>query len=433
MPFKKVAWVTGAQYWSLDLLGDPIPHNWRPMTSRERGLLRQQLDDWLRSKVIVPATYGFPHQLVFAWRKNGRVRVCGDFRPLNDKTGDFDWPLPRLQDVRHRVRGYTWFAGIDLKDAFHRLGIPEPLRRYVAITTPWGYYQFTRMPFGLKTAPAYFQRYLDSILHEYAHWALWYQDDILILGNTKAQVRQRQRLVAKKLQEHGNHINWEKSTEPAKEVTWCGMRIHGDGILAGDPLSKSIEVPYSKKDRQSALGWLNYFREHIPNLSYYTEKVTPNKHNMVRSEEYEQDWSDLMQQCGEAVDLHHWDDNADADAYVDASNYAMGGMLVQKGKIIALWSKKLSPAQTRYDTTDRESLALATMAERFRIFLHRSTGKTTVHTDHMAILNRNWSELRPIQVRWAQRIKRWVSNLEFIPGNLNPADFMSRKGGGETR
>jgi len=350
---------------------------------------------------------------------------------LNDVTGDFDWPLPRLQDVRHRVRGFTWFAGIDLKDAFHRMDIPEHLQQLVCIITPWGYYQFRKMPFGLKTAPAHFQRYLDQLLNEYAHWAIWYQDDILILARSKVEARNRQRILARKLEKDGNLINWTKSTPPTRQITWCGMQIAADGLQAGNPLAKDIATPYSKKDRLSALGWLGYFRNHIPNLSYYTEKVTPNQHNMVRSTDYEKDWAALMEACGKVVDLAHWVDNDDAEAYVDASKYSMGGMIVQNGKIVAVWSKKLSPAQTRYDTTDRESLALATMASKFRIFLHRSQGKTTVQTDHMAILNRHWSELRPIQVRWAQTIKRWVSNLRFIPGAENPADFLSRKGGGE--
>lgn len=373
---------------------------------------------------------GFPSQPVFVRKRNGTTRVCGDFRKLNDVMEEFDWPLPRLQDMRHRVRGFTWFASIDLKDAFHRIHIPPDLRKWVTISTPWGLFSFNKMTFGLKTAPSYFQRYLDHLLQQYASFAIWYQDDILVLGRTKKDTLHKWHQLQRILEKDGNTVNKEKSEAPTQQITWCGLIITPHGLMCGDPLAKDLPTPYNKKDRQSALGWLNYFRDYIPNLSYYTELITPNQHNQVRSQSYEEDWQTLINACAKHVSLSHWTPGQDAELFTDASGYAMGGMVVQNGKVIALWSKKLTPAQTRYSATDREHLALATSAEKFKIFLQDSQVQTTVYTDHQALLNRDWRDLRPIQVRWVLTIRRYILRLQHIPGQRNPADFLSRKGMG---
>lgn len=430
MPLKKLAWASAPDRWSVTLLTDPVPHNRRTLSAEHKRLLELQISEWTSSGTAVKVLRGFPSQPVFVKKKNGKTRVCGDFRPLNDVTEEFDWPLPRLQDMRHHVRGFTWFASIDLKDAFHRIHIPPDLRKWVSISTPWGLFSFTKMTFGLKNAPSYFQRYLDHLLQAFSAWAIWYQDDILVLGHTAKEVAHRWMHLKKVLEKDGNLVNTEKSEGPTQKITWCGLTFTPEGLTCGDPLSKDLPTPYNKKDRQSALGWLNYFRDYIPNFSHYTELITPNQHNQVRSVDYEEDWSRLLEICAKHVDLSHWTPGKDAQLFTDASGYAMGGILVQQGKVIALWSKKLNPAQTRYSATDREHLALATSAEKFRVFLQDRKVCTTVYTDHSALLNRDWKDLRPIQVRWVLTIRRYILRLQHIAGQENPADFLSRKGMG---
>lgn len=430
MPVKKLVWASAPDRWSAKFLADPVPHNRRQLSAEQRRLLELQVREWTRSGLAVAVQRGFPSQPVFVKKKNGNTRVCGDFRPLNDVTEEFDWPLPRLQDMRHQVRGCTWFASIDLKDAFHRIHLPPDLRKWVTISTPWGLYSFTKMTFGLKTAPSYFQRYLDHLLQSFRAWAIWYQDDILVTGRSAKEVAHRWRQLKMVLRKDGNTINEEKSEGPTQRITWCGLTFTPEGMECGDPLSKDIPTPYNKKDRQSALGWLGYFRDYIPRFSHYSEAITPNQHNQVRSEDYESDWQELIAACAKHVSLSHWTDGVDAKLYTDASNYAMGGILVQGKKVIALWSKKLSPAQTRYSATDREHLALATSAERFKVFLQDRRVQTTVFTDHQALLGRDWKDLRPIQVRWVLTIRRYILRLQHVPGQCNPADFMSRKGMG---
>lgn len=428
LPFKKLVWVRHPTVFTLSFKGEPVPHGRRYLSKERERILWNQLQEWVREGVIARVSQGFPIQLVFVAKKNGATRVCGDYRPINDATEEFKWPLPRLQDLRHWIRGFQWFAVIDLKDAFHRISVHPDYRRWCCYFTPWGLYELRKMTFGLTSAPAYFQRYLDSLLQQHQLYAIWYQDDILIAGMTKQETMTRLRAVQATLESGGNVINWDKSSLPAQEVTWCGLNLAPGRIRAGNPLARDLPVPYTKKDRQSALGWINYFRDHIPWLSHFTESLQPNKDNLTRSQQYEEDWARALKACENAVDLHHWTPGKEAKLYVDASAYAMGGMLTQENKVVAMWSKKLTGAQTRYSATDREHLALATSAQKFQIFLDDKDVTTRAYTDHLALINRDWKELRPIQVRWVLTIKRYIRNLEHMPGKDNPADFLSRKG-----
>ena len=82
----------------------------------------------------------------------------------------------------------------------------------------------------------------------------------------------------------------------------------------------------------------------------------------------------------------------DADLYTDASQYALGAVLIQDGRVVAVASRKLSPAETRYSATDREQLGLAFAAEKFRFILHQSNATTRVWTDHAALTSRSMEQ-----------------------------------------
>ncbi|CDM32720.1 Probable transposable element [Penicillium roqueforti FM164] len=156
----------------------------RPQGEKLQQQSQEQVNSWLTNKVIEPIkTPALTNNLALVSKKDGRVRVCVDCTPANEVTKDFDWHLPRLQDVRYRTQGKSWFARIDLEDAFFRIGVPARSRQLTAFTVGGQTYKFRRMPLGLKTAPAVFQRFMDHGLSEFAD-AIWYIDDILITATS---------------------------------------------------------------------------------------------------------------------------------------------------------------------------------------------------------------------------------------------------------
>jgi hypothetical protein len=178
--------------WWPTLKGQPIPPRPRQLSQIEQTILRRQVTEWLHKGYIEKKDdLVWTNNIVLAAKKNGATRVCVDCRPANAVTEDFDWPLPRLLDLRFCLKGARWFTRLDLKDAFLRIRIPVRWRHLTAFRSDGKTFQFTRMIFGLKTAPATFQRFMDHLMQRYTEFSFTYMDDILIFADTLAELRRR--------------------------------------------------------------------------------------------------------------------------------------------------------------------------------------------------------------------------------------------------
>ena len=430
LPLKKLVRDTSLTEWVPVLQGDPTPPRWRPLSPLEEGHLRRQAADWL-AKGVVEKTRPLPwvNNPVFVEKKNGNIRTCIDCRPVNAVTQDYDWPLPRLQDLRHRLRGARWFARMDLSDAFFRIRVPAQWRPYTAFRSDGVTYQFTRMPFGLKTAPAVFQRYMDHSLKAYISFSFWYIDDVLVFADTLEELKRRVTLVKRRLQQVGSTINEDKSEYDTQGLLFAGMWIYYGG--QGPNFAKvrelaALPVPRTKKDRQSALGLVSYLRDHVPLASMLTASLT-SEMTKDQEEHLEKEWRRLVRHIGtRSCTLGHWAEDRPATVYTDASGVAAAAILIQDGRVIALASRKLTPAETRYSATDREHLSLLLAAKRFRIFLHRRGAVTDVYNDHAAHVTRRTADMTPRQTRWHHIIGLWIPTIRHVKGVNNPADYLSR-------
>ncbi len=407
----------------------------RVLTPIQEEQARKQASEWLQTNIIETAPSSAPwcNNLVFVAKKDGRVRVCLDCTPANLQTRDFDWPLPRLQDLRYRIQGYTWFARIDLKDAFFRIRVPHQYRHLVRFRVGQRVYQFRRMPFGLKTAPATFQRFMDHGLARHFNYAYWYMDDILIGASSQDELAAREGAVRRTLGAMQCTINEPKSVTRETQLLFAGLWIMGAGV--GPNLTKVREVlaippPRTKAEAQSAMGLVSYLRDFIPLIGHFTSMLYPDQHGLrLPTAEYETHWGQLLRHLASACAInHHWRDNEEADVYTDASQTALGTIILQNGRITAVASRKLTGAETRYSATDREHLALVYTAERFKIILHQNQRDVRVWTDHSALLTRQKERLTPRQARWQEVVSNWIPRLAHVKGKENPADFISRWG-----
>jgi hypothetical protein len=418
--------------WVPDLHGVPVKPRQRVRTPLEEAILRNQVRDWLEERVIERCEMQpLINNLVFVPKKTGSTRVCIDCTPVNKHTEDYDWALPRLQDIRHRVLGSRYMTRLDLRAAFFRIKIPRNARQWVAFTCDGRCYWFRRMPFGLKTAPSIFQQFMDTSLAELATFSLWYIDDIWIGAETLPLLRERTRRVKKRLQSIGCVVNEEKSEYEKQSLLFAGLRLSYQVI--GPDTDKVAEIfrtppPTTKKDMQSALGLVSYLRDFIPLTAHFTSELYPDGQGLKLSlDELRVHWAKLLRHIAACVtSLRHWNEKQDADLYADASGTAVGIILVQDGRMVAVSSRKLSPAETRYNTTDREHLALMEAAKKYKVFIHRSPAVTRVHSDHAALLNRKFENMTHRQCRWKTIVDQWIPHVRHVPGIKNPADYFSR-------
>lgn len=418
--------------WEPTLEGIPVAPRRRVLTPIQEQLASQQVTAWLASNVIEPIEHPpLCNNLVLVAKKDGRTRVCIDCTPANKVTESFDWPLPRLQDLRHFVIGGQYFLKVDLKDAFFRIGVPRRYRHLTAFRVGNRTYQFNRMPFGLKTAPATFQRFMDWGLSQFVNFAFWYIDDILIKADNLRQLHDRERVVRARLRTMGCTVNEDKSERDKTTILFAGIRVCREGVGANEEklrILRGTPAPTTKAEAQSALGLVSYLRDFIPLVSHFTAMLYPDKEGLKLTPlEYEKQWGALLRHLSNAVTLnHHWRENEPADLYTDASLYALGVLVVQNQRVVALAARKLTPAETRYSATDREHLGVVYAAEKFKLFLHQSKEEVRVWTDHSALLHRKIERLTPRQARWNEVISAWIPRLRHVKGKSNPADFISR-------
>lgn len=395
----------------------------------QKEQLSSQCRAWLNEGVVEESkALVWTNNPVFVAKKNGAIRVCIDCTPANKVTVDFDWPLPRLQDLRHRLGGAIWFSRMDMKDAFFRIRVPKKWRHLTAFESGGRRFQFTKMPFGLKTAPATFQRYMDHALAEHFPYCFWYMDDVLTYATTLAALRRKTQAVRRSIMKSGLTINEGKSEYDRQGLLFAGMWLYSRGVGPNHEKIREVmetPVPRTKVEKQSALGLVSYLRDHIPLASLLTAHLTSNVD--LEPETLRKLWTHLLHHISVAfTTLSGWKEDEDAYLYTDSSNYATAAVLIQNGRIISLASRKFTQAETRYSATDREHLSLKLAAEKMRMFLHRRKGVTHIANDHMALLNRDVSRMSPRQARTNQVVKTWITNLSHVKGKNNPADFFSR-------
>jgi hypothetical protein len=159
----------------------PVKCRNRPINPAMVEDLRNQVNEWLRHGVIEPSMSPWASALVASKKKNGKTRWCVDYRALNEATTKDAYPMPLIEENLAQLSKSRVFSSVDGSGAFHVVDLEEDAKPKTAFATPWGLYQFKRMPFGLCNAPATYSRLMHIVLqHIPAEQALSYLDDTLV-------------------------------------------------------------------------------------------------------------------------------------------------------------------------------------------------------------------------------------------------------------
>lgn len=422
----------------------PIYFKSRSVPFALRAKLEQELDRMVGLGIIEPVTFSeYASPIVPVLRQDGRIRVCADYSAtLNTQLLVEKYPLPRIEELFSKLHGGQQFSKLDLSGAYNQLLLSKESQMLTCINTHKGLYKYSRLVFGLSSAPAIFQRTLENILSG-IDGVLQFIDDILITGKDREEHLARLHEVFNRLEKSGLVLSKEKCSFFQDSVSYLGFIIDKHGLHKSPDKIKAIvdaKRPENVTELKSFLGLVNYYRSFIKNASSI---LTP-LHNLLRKdakwgweEDHESAFSMIKKELASDTTLAHFNPDARIILTVDASPWGLAAILSQveddgKERPVYYASRSLIAAEKQYSQIQKEATAIIFGVRKFHHYLYGRSVPFVLRTDHKPLLS-IFSPEKGIPEFSANRLQRYALFLsaynyviEYVNSAHNCADFLSR-------
>lgn len=366
-----------------------------------------------------------------------RWRLVLDFRKLNLKTVPDAFPLPNIADILDRLGGSKYFSTFDLASGYHQIEMDPRDAPKTAFSTPTGHWEFLRMPFGLRNSGSCFSRMISNLLSGLQGTEMFvYLDDIIIFATSLKEHEEKINKLMKRLEKANLKLQPEKCEFLKREVLFLGHIVSQDGLKTDPEKIKSVQKFPKPKDRKNIrqfLGLTGYYRRFIPRYAHIAKPLTRLLQDDVEfkwDEDTEKAFKLLQKALCTAPILQYPDFEKPFIITTDASGFAIGAVLSQgkigKDRPIAYFSRVLRDAELKYETYEKEALAIVEAIKNFRPYVYGY--KFFVVTDHQPLVwFRSAQDGNSRVLKWRLKLAEYDYEVIYKPGKLNlNADALSR-------
>ena len=412
------------------------PYN-TPMTLREA--VGKEVD-WLVQKGYVRRSHSeWVSPIVTVKKPDGSIRLCVDYKKLNNVTAPAPFYMPTIEEVLEAAGTAAIICKIDLNKGYHQVKVSDEDVHKMAFVCHKGHYEFLRMPFGLKNAPAVFQKLTSRVFEPCLAFALPYIDDIVIFSKNWEEHVRHVRQVLQRLREAGLTASPRKCVWGGKVVEFVRHKLGEGRVSIPDRRVKAMKGyvrPKTKRALRTFLGVVSFYRRYIEMLAKHTATPSPATGKsapsvVVWTEDRSQAFRAICELVCNACVLEIPLPQDEYSLVTDASGYGLGAVLQVKRKDdwapAAFYSRQTRGPERTYSASELEALAVVESVKHFSPYL--DTQKFVVFTDHKPLCSLLTSDhLNGRLKRFSTKLQPWLIQFKYLPGTENTfADALSRQ------
>lgn len=435
----------------------PFKERTRRVSPADFNDLKRHLQDLLAAGVIEESASPYASPIVLVRKKNGDLRMVVDYRRLNNLTKKDAYPLPRIEETFTLLSGSKWFTVLDLKSGFYQLEVEPSDRPKTAFTTPFGTWQFRRMPQGLTNSPATFQRTMEKVMAGLnLQEVITFLDDLIVFSDSLEEHEERLMKVLKRIADFGLKLSPSKCKFFQTKVKYLGHEISAKGIQPDPDKVAAIKEwprPQTVRELRSFLGFTGYYRrfvrdysrivrplndllkgEFAPRNKKQTQWKRTNSSSLssIWTSDCQEAFELIIQKLTSAPVLGFADWRLPYVVHTDASTTGLGAVLyqVQEGqpRVVAYASRGLSRSEKNYPAHKLEFLALKwAVSEKFHDYLYGATFKVLTDNNPLTYVLTS-AKLDATSHRWLAALSVYNFDIHYKSGKLNiDADGLSRR------